>query len=102
MTIRVLHQLLPDHVSETKTTEYPGPLFSDSSTPVTSLVRTGTSQVKTKKARVIRYLEERAEEILRGAMYISDHLERQRLEGKLVLARLLKIMVENDGSLSGR
>ncbi|KAF8559595.1 hypothetical protein OG21DRAFT_1480351 [Imleria badia] len=101
VTIRVLHQLLPDYASETKATEYPGPLFSDPGTPVTSLVRTGTSQSKTKKARVIKYLEERAEEILRGAMYVSDNIERQRLEGKLVLARLLKIMVENDGSLSG-
>lgn len=102
VTIRVLHQLLPDHVSETKVAEYPGPLFSDPGTPVTSLVRAGMSQAKTKKARVIKYLEERAEEILRGTMYISDNVERQRLEGKLVLAQLLKIMVENDGSLSGR
>jgi hypothetical protein len=102
VTIRVLHQLLPDYVSETKAAEYPGPLFSDPGTPVTSLVRTGTSQAKTKKAHVIKYLEERAEEILRGTMYISDNIERQRLEGKLVLAQLLKIMVENDGSLLGR
>ncbi|KAI9571534.1 Sec23-binding domain of Sec16-domain-containing protein [Boletus coccyginus] len=101
VTIRVLHQLLPDYVSETKAAEYPGPLFSDPGTPVTSLVRAGTSQAKTKKARVIKYLEERAEEILRGAMYTSDNIERQRLEAKLVLAQLLKIMVENDGSLSG-
>lgn len=102
VTIRVLHQLLPDHVSETKASEFPGPLFSDPGTPVTSLVRTGTSQSKTKKGRVIKYLEERAEEILRGAMYVSDNIERQRLEGKLVLAQLLRVMVENDGSLSGR
>ena len=102
VTIRVLHQLLPDYVSETKAAEYPGPLFSDPGTPVTSLVRTGTSQAKTKKARVIKYLEERTEEILRGTMYLSDDTQRQRLEGKLVLAQLLKIMVENDGSLSGR
>lgn len=100
--IRVLHQLLPDYVSETKAAEYPGPLFSDPGTPVASLVRTGTSQAKTKKARVIKYLEERAEEILRGTMYISDNVEKQRLEGKLVLVQLLKTMVENDGSLSGR
>ncbi|KAH0830581.1 Sec23-binding domain of Sec16-domain-containing protein [Lanmaoa asiatica] len=101
VTIRVLHQLLPDYASETKAAEYPGPLFSDPGTPVTSLVRTGTSQAKTKKAHVIKYLEERAEDILRGTMYISDNVERQRLEGKLVLTQLLKIMVDNDGSLSG-
>ncbi|KAG8217541.1 Sec23-binding domain of Sec16-domain-containing protein [Butyriboletus roseoflavus] len=98
VTVRVLHQLLSDYVFETKAAEYPGPLFSDPGTP---LVRTGTSQAKTKKARVIKYLEERAEEILRGTIYMSDNVERQRLEGKLVLVQLLKIMVENDGSLSG-
>lgn len=102
VTIRVLHQLLPDYASETKPADYPGPLFSDPGSPVTSLVRTGISQTKTKKARVIKYLEERAEEILRGTMYISDHFERQRLEAKLALVQLLKIMVENDGLLSGR
>lgn len=102
VTIRVLHQLLPDYVSETKAAEYPGPLFSDPGTPVTSLVRTGTSLAKAKKARVIKYLEGRAEEILRGMMYTSDDVERQRLEGKMALVQLLKIMVENDGSLSGR
>ena len=102
VAIRVLHQLLPDYASKTKQAEYPGPLLSDPGTPVTSLVRTGTSQVKTKKARTIKYLEERAEEISRGTMYISDDVEGQRLEGKLVLVRLLRIMVENDGSLSGR
>ncbi|KAG6376165.1 Sec23-binding domain of Sec16-domain-containing protein [Boletus reticuloceps] len=101
VTIRVLHQLLPDYMPETKATEFPGPLFSDLGTPVTGLVRTGTSQAKTKKARVIKYLEERAEELLRGTMYTSNNIERQRLEGKLILAQLLKIMVENDGSLSG-
>ncbi|KAG9318501.1 Sec23-binding domain of Sec16-domain-containing protein [Chiua virens] len=99
--IRVLHQLLPDYASESKAAEYPGPLISDPGTPVTSLVRTGTSQAKLKKARVIKYLEERAEEIQRGTMYISDSIEKQRLEEKLTLVQLLKIMVENDGSLSG-
>lgn len=102
VTIRVLHQLLPDRLPETKDAEYPGPLFSDPGTPVTSLVRTGALQAKTKKARVIKYLEGRVEGILRGAMYISDEVERQRLEGKLVLVQLLKIMIENDGVLSGR
>jgi hypothetical protein len=99
VTIRVLHNLLPEYALEA---EYPGPLFSDSGSPVANLVRTGASQLKTKKGRVIKYLEERAEEISRGTMYISDKIEKQHLEGKLVLVQLLKVMVENDGVLSGR
>ncbi|KAG2144936.1 Sec23-binding domain of Sec16-domain-containing protein [Suillus cothurnatus] len=99
--LRVLHKLLPEFALEPSAGTYPGPLFSDPGTPV-SIVRTGaSSQVKTKKARVIKYLEDRIEEISRGTTYMSDGTEKQRTEGKLVLVKLLKIMVENDGALSG-
>ncbi|KAF9246504.1 Sec23-binding domain of Sec16-domain-containing protein [Melanogaster broomeanus] len=101
ITIRALHKLLPEYALEAQAEKYPGPLFSDPGSPVASLVRTGPSQLKAKKARVIKYLEERAEVMSSGTMYISDVIERQQLEGKLVLVRLLKIMVENDGVLSG-
>ncbi|KAG2368595.1 Sec23-binding domain of Sec16-domain-containing protein [Suillus spraguei] len=99
--VRVLHTILPEFALEPSAATYPGPLFSDPGTPV-SIVRTGvSSQVKTKKARVIKYLEDRIEEISRGTMYMSDGTEKQRTEAKLVLVKLLKIMVENDGVLSG-
>jgi hypothetical protein len=100
--IRVLHKILPEFVLEPSAAVYPGPLFSDPGAPV-SLVRTGSSsQVKTKKGRVIQYLEQRIEELSRGAMYMSEGTEKQRAEGKLVLVKLLRVMVENDGALSGR
>ncbi|KAG1782517.1 Sec23-binding domain of Sec16-domain-containing protein [Suillus placidus] len=99
--LRVLHKLLPEFALEPSAATYPGPLFSDPGTPV-SIVRTGaSSQVKTKKARVVKYLEDRIEELSRGTTYMSDGTEKQRSEGKLVLVKLLKIMVENDGALSG-
>ncbi|OAX44673.1 hypothetical protein K503DRAFT_705929 [Rhizopogon vinicolor AM-OR11-026] len=100
--IRVLHKVLPEFALEPSAAMYPGPLFSDPGTPV-SLVRTASSssQVKTKKGRVIKYLEQRVEELSRGAMYMSEGTEKQHTEGKLVLVKLLKIMVENDGTLSG-
>lgn len=100
--IRVLHKILPEFVLEPSAAVYPGPLFSDPGTPV-SLVRTGSSsQVKTKKGQVIKYLEQRIEELSRGAMYMSEATEKQHAEGKLVLFKLLKVMVENDSALSGR
>jgi hypothetical protein len=100
--VRVLHKLLPEFALEPSAATYPGPLFSDPGTPV-SIVRTGaSSQVKTKKAHVVKYLEDRIEELTRGTTYMSDGTEKQRTEGKLVLVKLLKIMVENDGALSGR
>lgn len=99
--VRVLHKLLPEFALEPSAATYPGPLFSDPGTPV-SIVRTGaSSQVKTKKAHVVKYLEDRIEELTRGTTYMSDGTEKQRTEGKLVLVKLLKIMVENDGALSG-
>ncbi|KAH7926328.1 hypothetical protein BV22DRAFT_1009394, partial [Leucogyrophana mollusca] len=100
--VRVLHKVLPEAVLESSSATYPGPLLSDPGTPVTGLVRTGASaQVKTKKSRVIKYLEERSEEISRGVSYISDGVEKQHLEDKLALVKLLKVLVENDGVLSG-
>ncbi|KAG0707732.1 Sec23-binding domain of Sec16-domain-containing protein [Suillus ampliporus] len=99
--VRVLHKILPEFALEPSAAVYPGPLFPDSGTPV-SLVRTAAaSQVKTKKARVIKYLEDRIEDLSRGATYMSEGTEKQHAEGKLVLVKLLKIMVENDGALSG-
>ena len=38
----------------------------------------------------------------RGVTYLSDERERRQAEARLVLVKLLKVMVENDGQLSGR
>ncbi|EPQ58106.1 hypothetical protein GLOTRDRAFT_56722 [Gloeophyllum trabeum ATCC 11539] len=101
--MRTLHTLLPESASGVAVPAYPGPLFSDPGTPTTtSLVRTNASQVKAKKARVLKYLEEKEEEISRAVGYLTrGSSEHRRAEGKLVLVKLLKIMVENDGKLSG-
>jgi hypothetical protein len=65
-------------------------------------VRTTASQVKAKKTRVSKYLDERADEIQRGISYLNPGSEdRRQADGKLVLVRLLKAMVENDGHLTG-
>lgn len=103
ITIQEISQLLPEYALDPKAVLYPGPLFPDTGSPVTSLVRSGmSSNVKMKKNQVMKYLEERAEEISRGTVYISDHVEKQRTEGKLILARILKVMVQHDGVLLGR
>ncbi|KAI6099871.1 Sec23-binding domain of Sec16-domain-containing protein [Pisolithus croceorrhizus] len=92
ITIREVHQVLPEYALEPQAALYPGPLFSDPGSPVTSLVRTGmSSNLKTKKARVIKYLEERAAEMSRGATSRT----------KLALVQVLKVMVEHDGVLHG-
>ncbi|QRV85774.1 COPII coat assembly protein Sec-16 [Ceratobasidium sp. AG-Ba] len=108
--VRTLHKIIPESALETSTAVFPGPLFSDPGSPTKSLVSVGVggSGAKTKKAAVIKYLGERAEEIERGLGYLAvdggsgpGPSERSKAEGKLVIVLLLKVMVENDGRLSG-
>ncbi|KAI9070392.1 hypothetical protein FKP32DRAFT_1639839 [Trametes sanguinea] len=100
--IHSLNNVVPESALDTSAATYPGPLFSDPGSPTASLVRTGATQLKTKKARVIKYLEERAEEINSGLGYHRPgSVDRSRAEAKRILVLLLKAMVEHDGRLSG-
>jgi COPII coat assembly protein SEC16 len=105
--LRTLHEVIPASAMDSSAPSYPGPLFSDPGASSMSLARTvgvGTANnVKAKKALVLKWLEERSEELSSGIAHItSGSLERYNAEGKLVLVRLLKAMVDNDGQLSGR
>ncbi|TFK29953.1 hypothetical protein FA15DRAFT_752087 [Coprinopsis marcescibilis] len=96
-----LKKLLPQSALSVSEAEYPGPLFGDPGAHSIGLVRsTAAAQAKTKKPRVAQYLEARATEISQGLGYLNPS-DRQTAEAKLVLIGLLKIMVENDGKLSG-
>ena len=94
-----LHKLVPQTALEDTTVVYPGPLFGDPGSPTVSLVRSGAP---TRKAKVVKYLEDRISELSSVVAYANTGLlERGRSEGKLALFSLLKVMVENDGKLSG-
>jgi hypothetical protein len=60
---------------------------------------------KTKKAAVLKYLSERADELEKGLGFYSTSKDmstnRRSAEGRAMLLRLLGVMVENDGKLSG-
>ncbi|KAJ6630820.1 Sec23-binding domain of Sec16-domain-containing protein [Mycena sp. CBHHK59/15] len=101
--IRQLNKIIPQSALEVSSASFPGPLFSDPGTPTTGLVRTTAStQTKTKKTKLVKYLIDRAAEINQGIGYLHvGSVERRQAEGKLVLVKLLKILVENDGRLSG-
>ncbi|KAG6866929.1 hypothetical protein C0991_003845 [Blastosporella zonata] len=101
--IRGLKKLIPESALDIPTASFPGPLFGDSGTSTTSLVRTGVnSQTKTKKGKVIKYLAEKTDELALGLRYISPNsIESGQTEGKLVLVKLLQLMVEHDGRLTG-
>ncbi|TBU65725.1 Sec23-binding domain of Sec16-domain-containing protein [Dichomitus squalens] len=100
--IHLIHKVISESVLDTSAASYPGPLYSDPGSPTASLVRTGAQALKAKKARVIKYLEDRAEEINGGLGYHKPgSVDRSRAEAKRILVLLLKAMVENDGRLSG-
>ncbi|THH33921.1 hypothetical protein EUX98_g247 [Antrodiella citrinella] len=101
--IHTIHKLVPQSALDESSASYPGPLFSDPGSPTASLVRTATAaHTKTKKARVIKYLDDRAEELSRGLGYLHrDSMEGKRAEAKHTLLLLLKVMIENDGKVSG-
>ena len=101
--LRPLHAVIPESALDHISTSFPGPLFCDPGSP-TGLVRAAAAtQSKSNKAKVIKYLEERSEEISRGLGYLSQgSAERRQAEGKHVLVGLLKVLLEHDGHLSGR
>ncbi|KAF7304925.1 Protein transport protein sec16 [Mycena kentingensis (nom. inval.)] len=101
--IRQLTKIIPSSALETSSAVFPGPLFSDPGSPTIGLVRaTASNQTKTKKTKLAKYLADRASEISQAIGYLnSGSFEGQQLEGKLILVKLLKVLVENDGKLSG-
>ena len=101
--LRPLHAVIPESALDHISTSFPGPLFCDPGSP-TGLVRAATAtQSKSNKAKVIKYLEERSEEIFRGLGYLGQgSTEHRQAEGKQILVRLLKVLLEHDGHLSGR
>ncbi|KAF8312026.1 hypothetical protein DL93DRAFT_2082714 [Clavulina sp. PMI_390] len=108
LSLRTLKSVLPESALDQSTTEFPGPLFTGPSAgPTIALSRTApgqTTAVKSKKTVVLKYLKERAEEIDRGIGYLSterNDTERRSAEGRVLLLKLLVVLIENDGKLSG-
>jgi len=101
LKVRVLQKILPESTLNSPGPAFPGPLVSDPDTPSLSLVISGaSSHAKTKKAGLVAYLSSRAEELNQGLGYLSP-AQRPQAEHKLILVKLLRIMVENDGRLLG-
>lgn len=82
---------------------FPGPLHADPGPPSTGIMKTGaTAQAKMKRTSLVKYLSDRADEMTQGLGYLHNGVaEKRTTEGRLVLVKLLRIMVENDGRLLG-
>ena len=107
INIRSMKSVTSESHLQPSVLEFPGPLFTGNISPTIGLGRaTGTqsSAVKNKKTAVLKYINERADELEKGLGYLSstnDDAERRSTEGRVVLLRLLAVMVDNDGKLSG-
>lgn len=95
-------KVVPESALDSAVT-FPGPLHADPGPPGTGLMKAAaTTQAKTKKTSLLKYLSDRADEITQGLGYLhSGSAEKRTAEGKLVLVKLLKIMVDNDGHALG-
>jgi hypothetical protein len=95
-------KLVPESALDS-TVAFPAPLHADPGPPSTGIMKAGTTtQAKTKKTSLLKYLSDRADEITQGLGYLyNGSVEKRTAEGKLALVKLLKIMVENDGNLLG-
>lgn len=103
--IRTLHKVIPESALDISSAQYPGPLLGDPGSPVSTLMKTATaaSARKTKKAKVLKYLEDRAVETEKGLGYLNDgSAEKRSAEGKLALIRVLIVLVEYDGQLHSK
>lgn len=101
--LRPLHRAIPESALDYISVAFPGPLFCDPGSPA-GLVRAAVAtQSKSNKAKVIKYLDVRAEEISHGLGYLGQgSSEHKQAEGKLILVKLLRVLLEQDGHLSGR
>ena len=101
LKVRILQKVLPESVLNTPGRSYPGPLVSDPSSTTLRLVRsTASAQVKAKKSGLATYLLGRIEETSQGLGFLSPP-ERQHAENKLILVKLLKVLIEDDGRFFG-
>jgi len=104
--VRRLHEIVPETAFDSSEAKFPGPLLSDPGSP-TSLVSMppikGNTKAQAKKAAVVKYLDARIEEQEKGLNYAGDStVEGAKALSKVILLRMLKVLVENDGQTSGR
>lgn len=123
VSIQALSSLVPSsaYASAFDPLTFPGPVFEGAAgTNALSRATGAASANKTKKAALIKHLDERVQELSAGVGYLrrrpsfsgvpagsnqgapeqDAELEARRTEDKVLLLRLLKLLVENDGQTS--
>jgi len=107
ISFKSLKDVMPLSVISTQTqagTPFPGPLFCDQAPAAASMLAGAAANTKAKKTALVQWLEEFAAEAEREVGYVGNDsvVARAKVEGKSVLIKLLKVLIENDGKLAGR
>lgn len=106
LTVKLLKDVVPTSAYDVTEGSFPGPLFNDQGPGgATSVLQTTGAAIKAKKTALLQWLDSRITEAEGGFMYVGttggEAGAAAKAEGKVVLLKLLKIWVENDGKLSG-
>jgi len=107
ISFRPLKDVVPSSMLSTQTqagTPFPGPLFCDQATVAAGVLVGAAANTKAKKTALLQWFDELAAEAERDVGYIGNDsvVGRAKAEGRSVLIKLLKVLVENDGKLVGR
>lgn len=107
ISLKPVKDAVPSSMTGTQThagTPYPGPLFCDQAPAAAGMLAGAAANTKAKKAALLQWLGELAAEAEREVGYVGNDsaVSRAKAEGKSVLIKLLKVLVENEGKLTGR
>ena len=107
VSFKYLKEVVPSSIISAQTragTPFPGPLFCDQTPAAAGMLAGAAANTKAKKTALVQWLEESAAEAEREVGYVGNDsvVGRAKAEGRNVLIKLLKVLIENDGKLAGR
>lgn len=105
LVIKPLKSIIPPSAYDVTDGGFPGPLFNDQgNATAASVLQTAAAATKAKKAALLQYLDTKTAELEQGRGYLGQDAEGgvSKAEGRIVLVKLLRIYVDNDGKLAGK
>jgi hypothetical protein len=107
LSIKTLKDVIPPSAYDVTDSSFPGPLFNDQGAGgATSVLQTAAALTKAKKTSILQWIDARIAEEEGGVAFRglgeSQDGSMAKAEGRVVLMKLLRIWIDNDGKLSGR
>lgn len=104
LVVKSLKECIAPSAYDVTCAGFPGPLFGDAGPGgASSVLTTAGAATKARKIAIGSWLDAVIKETEEGVAYVgAQEGNPAKAEGRLVLMKLLKIWVENDGKISGR